>query len=51
MQKMTSDIVADAAGEIPERKVTKILKKMPVSYFGQFSRQNILRHVKLPELR
>ena len=47
MQKMTSDIVADAAGEIPERKVTKILKKMPVSYFGQFSRQNILRHVKL----
>ncbi|MDE0292427.1 MAG: [protein-PII] uridylyltransferase [Candidatus Dadabacteria bacterium] len=47
MQKMTSDIVVDAAGEIPERKVTKILKKMPVSYFGQFSRQNILRHVKL----
>lgn len=47
MQKMTSDIVADAAGEIPERKVTKILKKMPLSYFSQFSRQNILRHVKL----
>jgi len=47
MQKMTSDIVADADGEIPERKVTKILKKMPVSYFSQFSRQNILRHVKL----
>lgn len=47
MRKMTSDIVADAAGEIPERKVTKILKKMPVSYFSQFSRQNILRHVKL----
>lgn len=47
MQKMTSDIVADAAAEIPERKVRKILKKMPVSYFSQFSRQNILRHVKL----
>lgn len=47
MQKMTSDIVADADGEIPERKVKKILKKMPVSYFSQFSRQNILRHVKL----
>ena len=47
MQKMTSDIVADADGEIPERKVTKILKKMPISYFSQFSRQNILRHVKL----
>lgn len=47
MQKMTSDIVADADGDIPERKVTKILKKMPVSYFSQFSRQNILRHVKL----
>ncbi len=47
MQKMTSDIVTDADGEIPERKVRKILKKMPVSYFGQFSRQNILRHVKL----
>ncbi len=47
MQKMTSDIVAAVAGEIPERKVRKILKKMPVSYFGQFSRQNILRHVKL----
>lgn len=47
MQKMTADIVADADGEIPERKVTKTLKKMPVSYFSQFSRQNILRHVKL----
>lgn len=47
MQKMTADIVADADGEIPERKVTKILRKMPVSYFSQFSRQNILRHVKL----
>ena len=47
MEKMTSDIVADAAGEIPERKVMKTLKKMPVSYFSQFSRQNILRHVKL----
>lgn len=47
MRKMTSDIVADADGEIPERRVTKILKKMPVSYFSQFSRQNILRHVKL----
>jgi [protein-PII] uridylyltransferase len=47
MQKMTSDIVTDADGEIPERKVRKILKKMPVSYFGQFSRQNILRHVRL----
>ncbi len=47
MQKMTSDIVADADGEIPEREVRKILKKMPVSYFSQFSRQNILRHVRL----
>ena len=47
MDKMTSDIVADADGEIPERRVRKILKKMPVSYFGQFSRQNILRHVRL----
>ena len=47
MEKMTSDIVADAAEEIPERKVMKTLKKMPVSYFSQFSRQNILRHVKL----
>ena len=47
MQKMTSDIVTDADGEIPERKVRKILKKMPVSYFSQFSRQNILRHVRL----
>ncbi len=47
MQKMTTDIVSDADGEIPERRVTKILKKMPVSYFSQFSRQNILRHVKL----
>ncbi len=47
MEKMILDIVADADGEIPERKVRKILKKMPVSYFGQFSRQNILRHVKL----
>ena len=47
MEKMTSDIVADAGGEIPERRVRKILGKMPVSYFSQFSRQNILRHVKL----
>ena len=47
MSKMTSDIVADTDGEIPERNVTKILKKMPVSYFSQFSRQNVLRHVKL----
>ena len=47
MEKMTLDIVADAEGEIPERRVKKILKKMPVSYFGQFSRQNIFRHVKL----
>ena len=47
MEKMTSDMVADADGEIPERRVRKILKKMPVSYFSQFSRQNILRHVKL----
>ena len=46
MEKMTSDIVRDAEGEIPERKVRKMLKKMPVSYFGQFSRQNIFRHVK-----
>ena len=46
MDKMTSDIVADADGEIPERKVRKILKKMPISYFGQFSRQNVFRHVK-----
>ena len=46
MHKMSSDIVADAEGEIPERKVRKILKKMPASYFGQFSRRNILRHVK-----
>ncbi|MCY3986578.1 MAG: [protein-PII] uridylyltransferase [Candidatus Dadabacteria bacterium] len=47
MSKMTSDIVADTDGEIPERNVRKILKKMPVSYFSQFSRQSILRHVGL----
>lgn len=46
MDKITADVVADADGEVPGRKVKKILKKMPVSYFSQFSRRNILRHVK-----
>lgn len=46
IDKMTSDIVADADGDIPERRVRKILKKMPLSYFSQFSRQNTFRHVK-----
>jgi len=46
MDKMISEVVSDADGEILEQKVRKILKEMPVSYFSQFSRQNIFRHVK-----
>ena len=46
IKKITVDVAADARGEVPERAVRKILKKMPVSYFGRFSRKNIYKHVK-----
>ncbi len=45
-EKMTEDIVADARREISEKKVRNILEQMPISYFSQFSRKNVLRHVK-----